>query len=952
MIATTEQCLSLDELKLLVSGEFSTENLESAIEHLDQCPQCQTSFDELAADELETDGKENGTHAANRASRLQVSSDAAESIESACHVAIAQLITQFPVRVKADASLVANRKLGPYNILGPIGVGGMGLVFLAEHERLRRKCAIKFLPRSRVSDTGWLARFDREMRTVAALEHPHIVRATDAGHEDGWHYLVMEYLDGLDVGQLVARVGRINVADACQIVAGAAAGLAHVHSRGLIHRDIKPSNLMVTREGTVKLLDLGLVLAGDDPLAMHEPVATAGRLTTVGHMLGTMPYMSPEQLLDSRYVDPASDVYSLGASLYRLLSGRVPHTNRHGLAAQVLAITNELATPLTTLVPNIAPELSGFVAQMLSRDPAMRPRASEVAERMKTWSGGANLPRLVREAEKVDDPELPDASAWSLLAKPASPPPRSPWPRWLMAGFAAGGVFLAGVIVIIKTQSGEVIVQSPADEVTVTIQPDAAITARPAMLDERAIEAPADEASDEPTDEMSTRTYQGHPYAYWFDIISREQDAETLTAAMNAVEILSRDTSRRLSAAQATMKLARRLGGMIIGDQTPFSTYMDAMHRVFPAYLPEPGLVVLDDALRTGNAKSRMAASWILRDYLNGVYAETAYGERAYAAKEHLKQMADGTDVIAASRWCGAKEHLKQMANGTEQERAELSNLLAAIGEAINLNSDPSQLETLNNDNLWMSAMQIVEISEGAIAAPTWLNVYAQRGVDDAAKAFAADSLGVQRTPYDVPEWVLQPTMMEIVLHLHKTGSVHISGDLAAAIVTHPKFNGYRGMKFITSVMTDFEDGPGQVRESLRARIGKIVAGDYADESAFYTGVITVFDMHGGMGGGMGGGGMGGMGGGGMAGGGMGGTETALETLRASLSRNRSFWTAVFDLLGEDQVTTAESLATLVSLRAAKQGPNDESVLPDELQPAVDAAVEKLQQAKQATAPE
>jgi len=426
MIATTEQCLSLDELKLLVSGEFSTENLESAIEHLDQCPQCQTSVDELAADELETDGKENGIHAANRASRLQVSSDAAESIESACHVAIAQLITQFPVRVKADASLVANRKLGPYNILGPIGVGGMGLVFLAEHERLRRKCAIKFLPRSRVSDTGWLARFDREMRTVAALEHPHIVRATDAGHEDGWHYLVMEYLDGLDVGQLVARVGRINVADACQIVACAAAGLAHVHSRGLIHRDIKPSNLMVTREGTVKLLDLGLVLAGDDPLAMHEPVATAGRLTTVGHMLGTMPYMSPEQLLDSRYVDPASDVYSLGASLYRLLSGRVPHTNRHGLAAQVLAITNELASPLTKLVPDIAPDLSGFVAQMLSRDPAMRPRASEVAERMKTWSGGANLPRLVREAEKVNDPELPGASAWSLLAKPASPPPRSP----------------------------------------------------------------------------------------------------------------------------------------------------------------------------------------------------------------------------------------------------------------------------------------------------------------------------------------------------------------------------------------------------------------------------------------------------------------------------------------------------------------------------------------------
>ncbi len=160
----------------------------------------------------------------------------------------------------------------------------------------------------------------------------------------------MEFLDGLDVGKIASRQQRIAVPNACQIVGQAALGLAYVHACGLVHRDIKPSNIMVMRTGEVKLLDLGLVLAGDDPLAVHD------RLTTAGHFLGTMPFMSPEQLLDSRNVDPASDVYSLGATLYRLVAGRVPHANRQGLASQVLAITQAPPKPLREvmwmLIPN------------------------------------------------------------------------------------------------------------------------------------------------------------------------------------------------------------------------------------------------------------------------------------------------------------------------------------------------------------------------------------------------------------------------------------------------------------------------------------------------------------------------------------------------------------------------------------------------------------------------
>ena len=657
MIATTRHCLSADELKSLISGNLPPESFDGAIEHLDHCESCQSAVHEL---ETESSSSQNGNS-------MRFISEADASIESACQVAIGRLLTSSSPPKFQQEPLVENRKLGPYTILAGIGQGGMGMVYLAQHERLKRHCAIKFLPRSRVADAGWLERFDREMTTVAALEHPNIVRATDAGHEDGWHYLVMEFLDGLDVGKIASRRQRIAVADACRIVGQAALGLAYVHSRGLVHRDIKPSNIMVTRSGDVKLLDLGLVLSGDDPLAVHD------RLTTAGHFLGTLPYMSPEQLLDCRHVDPASDVYSLGATLYRLIAGRVPHANRHGLASQVLAITKEPPTPLAEVIANVDPELSALVDRLLSHERTKRPTADEVAQVLPKWSAPANLSRLVNQAEQQSDSDASDAVSWGLMSQASKGPPRHRWPRWLAAGGAAASLIVAGLIFKIQTERGELIIESQVDDVTVVVKQGDTMVERLQvergdnnrvslrqgtytvqiegannglwLTDNRVVIArdrPTSIAVQNRTKSMppqsststEQRTYQGHPYPYWFDILTREQDAKTLSDAMRAVEMLSRDTPQRRESAEATMRLAKRLGGMVIGGEERLFDYMETMRSSLSYLFPEPGLTIVAETLRYGNERSRMAATCMLSDLL---FIRWGSGRRAGTQSELMR---------------------------------------------------------------------------------------------------------------------------------------------------------------------------------------------------------------------------------------------------------------------------------------------------------------------------
>ena len=199
---------------------------------------------------------------------------------------------------------------GKYRLLDRIGVGGMGSVYLCEHILMKRRVALKVLPGAQAEDKAALDRFHREARAIAALDHPNIVRAHDIDNENKLHFLVMEYVDGSSLQDIVKRRGPMDVVRAVHYVAQAAAGLQHAGEVGIIHRDIKPGNLLVDRSGVVKILDMGLARF------FHDDRDELTKKTESTNVLGTADYLAPEQALDSHDVDMRADIYSLGATLY------------------------------------------------------------------------------------------------------------------------------------------------------------------------------------------------------------------------------------------------------------------------------------------------------------------------------------------------------------------------------------------------------------------------------------------------------------------------------------------------------------------------------------------------------------------------------------------------------------------------------------------------------------
>lgn len=207
--------------------------------------------------------------------------------------------------------------LGKYKLLDHLGTGGMSSVYLAEHVLMRRRVAIKILPKHRVRDSSYLDRFYREARAAASLDDPNIVRAYDVDCEGDIHYIVMEFVSGHDLQQLVKQAGPLPYEKAADYIRQAASGLAHAHQVGLIHRDIKPANLLVDAKGTVKVLDMGLARFSAD----EEASLTVAFDENV---LGTADYLAPEQAINSHQVDARADIYSLGCTLYFLLTGHPP----------------------------------------------------------------------------------------------------------------------------------------------------------------------------------------------------------------------------------------------------------------------------------------------------------------------------------------------------------------------------------------------------------------------------------------------------------------------------------------------------------------------------------------------------------------------------------------------------------------------------------------------------
>ncbi|QDT39315.1 serine/threonine-protein kinase [Stratiformator vulcanicus] len=256
--------------------------------------------------------------------------------------------------------------LGRYRLLSLLGKGGMSAVYLAQHTVMKRRCAIKVLPTKRVNDSSYLGRFHREAQAVASLDHPNIVRAYDVDVEKEGdseiHFLVMEYVEGQSLQEVIQESGIITFAQAMEVVRQSADGLAHAHSAGLVHRDIKPGNLLIDRNGVVKILDLGLARFFEE--ADDESL-------TVAHderVLGTADYLAPEQAIDSHKVDARADIYSLGCTVYFLVTGQPPFTD--GSLAQRLMAHQAKAPPKLAERRSDTPDsFEEFIAKMMAKDP-------------------------------------------------------------------------------------------------------------------------------------------------------------------------------------------------------------------------------------------------------------------------------------------------------------------------------------------------------------------------------------------------------------------------------------------------------------------------------------------------------------------------------------------------------------------------------------------------------
>jgi len=269
-------------------------------------------------------------------------------------------------RWQADKLLQGRHKgffLGKYKLLSHLGRGGAGTVYLAEHSLMERQVAIKVLPRSNADEGTLLARFRREAQALAALDHPNIVRANDIDQDGQIHFLVMEYVAGRSLQELVDADGPVSPVAAAEYMRQAAEGLHQAHKAGMVHRDIKPANLLLSDRGQVKLLDLGLA-------RMYEP-GDNNLVTRQEQQLGTVDYMSPEQIKDPRQVDARSDLYSLGCTLYFLLVGQPPF-NEGNDVNRLMAHQNTPPIPPSHKRSGIPSELEGICLKLMSKSPADR----------------------------------------------------------------------------------------------------------------------------------------------------------------------------------------------------------------------------------------------------------------------------------------------------------------------------------------------------------------------------------------------------------------------------------------------------------------------------------------------------------------------------------------------------------------------------------------------------
>ncbi len=378
-------CPDSNMLLRYLTGRTSDDQTESIENHVVDCPQCQEHL-EVLSEEPDSLMRMVADAVVPQFAARTIPGDAQSSVSLADPqvqnaatntMSSDSMCPSQPVSVRAEPF----QMIRDYRLMECISQGGMGSVYRALHIAMNRQVALKILKSDRMASAEAVSRFKREIMLVAKLEHPQIVRALDAGEHDGLPYFVMEFVSGIDLSQLVRRIGPLPIPEACQIVRLAACALHYAHEQKVIHRDVKPSNLMITAESNIKLLDLGLAQILD--LKAEES------LTQANQALGTLAYMAPEQLTGRHPITQQSDIFSLGVTLHELLTGQRPF-ERPGMLP--------LVSDLKSIRPDVDDELNDLVASMLALSPAERPASmSDVVSRLDVVAASAELSALLVE---------------------------------------------------------------------------------------------------------------------------------------------------------------------------------------------------------------------------------------------------------------------------------------------------------------------------------------------------------------------------------------------------------------------------------------------------------------------------------------------------------------------------------------------------------------------------
>ncbi|MDX1947946.1 MAG: LamG-like jellyroll fold domain-containing protein [Pirellulaceae bacterium] len=397
---------------------------------------------------------------------------------------LARALVAANVLTKYQAQAIYQGKLrslvfGEYLVLDLLGAGGMGQVFKARHRRMDRVVALKVLAKGAMNSPDAVKRFQREVQAAARLTHPNIVTAYDASEQDGTHYLVMEFVAGRDLSQVVKDRGPLPAAEAISYILQAARGLAYAHSKGVVHRDIKPGNLLLDSDGTVKILDMGL--ARFETGAVSAAQAVAEGLTQTGQVMGTVDYMAPEQAFDTRHADARADIYSLGCTLYKLLTGE----NIYGgetLVQKLLAHRESPIPPLPDTQARSASEGPGAKSQQSGTSPLDAIFRRMVAK--KPEDRYPSMHALIADLEQLQVAEQNSEirgrksavnSPTVSLVSPAPSLPRSPsrhTPSLRYLALAALGglaLLLAGIVLLIPGKDGtlRIEINDPSIEVAI-----------------------------------------------------------------------------------------------------------------------------------------------------------------------------------------------------------------------------------------------------------------------------------------------------------------------------------------------------------------------------------------------------------------------------------------------------------------------------------------------------